>query len=84
MTAEDFLRSLNELVDRKPFKAFVLEMNDGTQIEIGRSGSLAYRGNGASGFARGGSFVNVNSVNVKQIVDAPASVSGCQQTANDR
>jgi hypothetical protein len=73
MNADAFSRTLSELVDRRPFKAFALEMDDGTRIEIDNPRSLAYRDDEATGFARGGGHINIKANNVKKIVDETAA-----------
>ncbi len=71
MIAEDFFKILTEFNDRNPFKPFVVEMNDGTLIEIDRPNSLAFRGGGAAGLARGNRYIDFKSVDVRRIVEAP-------------
>lgn len=73
MTAEDFSRTLKELMHRDPFQSFVVELFDGRQIEIDRPKSLAFRGGLAAGFARGRRPVRIDSDDVKQIVHAPTT-----------
>lgn len=78
MSAEEFYRSIVDRLDRKPFRTFVVELNDGRKYEIDRR-SLAIRGGFAGGFARGNQIIRLDCENVKQIFDVPVSTTASQE-----
>ncbi len=79
MTAVDFYETIVERSNRKPFRPYIVELIDGSQIEIDRPRALAIRGGVAAGFARGRKIVRLDSYNVKQIYDAPVETSASQE-----
>ncbi len=75
MTADDFYRTMIEKLDRKPFQPFAVELNDGRRVEIDRPKSVSIRGGVAACSTRESIYVRVESNDVKQIIDIPASLS---------
>lgn len=71
MTADDFYRTMIELLHRRPFLTFTVELSNGNRIEIDRP-SVAIRGGVAAFIARGGRPIPLDAEDVKQIIDAPA------------
>ena len=51
MSPEEFVNTLSDLLERKPFQRFTVELHNGKRLEFDRP-TLAYRGGSASGFAR--------------------------------
>jgi len=70
VTAQDFFETIVGMLDREPFRPFVVELQDGGRVEIDRPDSLAIRGGLAGGFARDGGIVRLDCVDVKRVVEA--------------
>jgi hypothetical protein len=70
MTANEFYDVITGMLHREPFRAFVVELQDGSRVEFDRPRSLAIRGGAAGGFARGGGYVRLDCENVRQVVEA--------------
>jgi hypothetical protein len=73
MTANDFYDVITGMLDREPFRDFIVELQDGSRFEFDRPDSLAIRGGFAGGFAQGGRIVRLDCENVRQIVEADAN-----------
>jgi hypothetical protein len=75
MVATEFYDAILEMLDREPFRAFIVEFQDGSRVEFDRSDSLAIRGGLAGGFAQDGSIVRLDCENVRRIVVAEANTA---------
>jgi hypothetical protein len=75
MTAKDFFDVIITMMNRKPFRGFIVELQDGSRIEIDRPRSLAVRGGFAVGFASGGTYVRFDCENVRQVVEVETNSS---------
>ncbi len=75
MTANDFHDVIISMLHREPFRSFIVELQDGSRIEFDRPRSIAIRGGGAMGFARGGNYVRLDCENVRQVVEAEAQTN---------
>lgn len=79
MTADDFYRTMIEKLDREPFQPFVVEMNDGSRVQIDEADSVAIRGGLAICTTKEALFVRVDNADVRQIVDVPADQNAAQR-----
>lgn len=77
MTTDEFDRTISDLLDRQPFQTFIVELNDGDQVEIERPNQVATRSGSALYFTPR-KYVRFECANVKRIVDAPESVRASQ------
>jgi hypothetical protein len=73
MTAKDFYDVITGMLDREPFRGFVVELQDGSRFEFDRPESLAIRGGFAGGFTQDGRIVRLDCENVRQVVEAEAN-----------
>jgi hypothetical protein len=78
MIAETFYSTMIEKLRRQPFRPFAVELNDGRRVEIDRPGTVSIRGGVAACSTRDCIYVRVDCEDVKQISDAPASLSAAQ------
>lgn len=77
MTTTTFEKQMQALLQRKPFRPFIIELNDGEQWVVGQPEALMYQ-NGGTGiyFRLDGSFDFVDCENVKQLLELiPASTN---------
>jgi hypothetical protein len=70
MIGKDFYDAIVGMLDREPFRPFVVELLDGSRVEFDRPRSIAIRGGAAMGFARGKRYVTLDCENVRRVVDA--------------
>lgn len=75
MTAENFDRLLDELVSRKPYQMFTVELNGGRRFEVDHPRALVVRDGVAVFLAPGGIPVWFDHDSVNQIIGAPANTS---------
>jgi len=73
MTEQHFEQTLDELLSRKPFRVFTIEMHGGRQIEIDHAGVTALRVGVAVFLSPGGAPIYFDHDSVNQIYDVPAS-----------
>jgi hypothetical protein len=70
MTSVNFEQKLRALLQRQPFRPFVIELNDGEQWVVGQREALMYQHGGTAIYFRlDGSFDFVDSENVKQLLE---------------
>jgi len=74
MSPETLDRTLDGLMQRKPFRPFSVELLNGRRFEVDRPHSVAYRNGVAACMAKGKIFVNFDHADIKQIDDSPAEV----------
>ena len=85
MTANEFSRSLRELLEREPFQKFTLELRDGRRLEFNKP-SLQVGGKTAMGADRDGQLVTFDAADVNQIVVHPlhpVPLQGCKAMSDD-
>jgi hypothetical protein len=75
VTATDFYDAIIGMLDREPFRGFVVEMQDGSRFVFDRPRSLAVRGGFAVGFASGGNYVRFDCENVRQVMEVESKSS---------
>jgi hypothetical protein len=78
MNAEDFYDAIIGMLHREPFRPFVVEFEDDNRAEFDRPRSIAIRGGGAMGFARGTRYVRLDCENVRRVFDAEANSTGSE------
>jgi hypothetical protein len=72
MTADNFENTLEELLTRKPFRAFTIELNTGRRFEIDHPRATVIRQGVAVFVAPGPVPIRIDHDSVSQIIDAPA------------
>jgi hypothetical protein len=75
MTAENFDQVLNELMERRPFQIFTVELHGGRRFEIDHPRATVVRDGVALFIAPGRKFVWFDHDNVNQIIAAPANTT---------
>lgn len=75
MTAENFDRLLQALVQRQPFQVFTVELHGGKRFEVDRSRALVVRDGVAVFLAPGGVPIWFDHDSVNQIIGAPSNTS---------
>jgi len=77
MKRVDFERALRSRLDRKPFEPFIIELEDGSRLEVRQKQDLSfYVGDSATYLRPDGSFDFVDRDNVLRILDlSPATPS---------
>jgi hypothetical protein len=69
MTAENFYQAMIERLRRKPFRAFVVEVNDGQRVEIDRPNTVSIRAGTVACSTRDCFYVRLDCQDVVQFVD---------------
>lgn len=69
MTDENFKRSLEAFIRRRPFKAFAIELASGDRFTVDHPEGLAHRGTVAVYIDRGGNYTLFDSTGVTQLTD---------------
>ena len=72
MDANEFDRAISDRIERVPFQPFVIELVDGTRLDIDRRFTIGIRDGKASCFVRGRLVPRIKWDQVKQVVDVPA------------
>ncbi len=74
MSSDNFALLLNALIERKPFRAFTIELFGGHRYEIDHSDALIVQDGIAGFFAPGSLRILFDHESVNQIFDAPAQL----------
>jgi hypothetical protein len=75
MTSEHFDQVLNNLLERRPFRVFTVELHGGERFEIDHQHATVVRDGVAVFIARGGSFVWFDHNSVSKIIDASSETA---------
>ena len=75
MTAENFDAILNDLLDRRPFQIFTVELHGGKRFEIDHPKATVFRQGLAVFVAPGPVLIHFDHESVSQIIEAPANAS---------
>jgi hypothetical protein len=71
MTDDNFERSLQAFVRRRPFKSFTVELASGDRFTVDHPEALARRGPVAVYIDKGGNYTLFDSTLVTQLTDSP-------------
>ena len=69
MKREDFANAVNALWHRRPFRPFVIELDDGERLVVGEPKALAHYAGTATFVRPDGQFVFVDPEDVKQLLE---------------
>ncbi len=72
MTADEFDQAIVDRLERQPFRAFIIELQNGNKLEINRPFSVAIRDGVATCFSGGKIHLHIPSEQVKNVVDSPS------------
>ena len=75
MTPENLDRILGNLLDRRPFRVFTIELHGGERFEIDHPRATVVRDGLALFIAPGGTFVRFDHDSVNQIIDASSETA---------
>jgi hypothetical protein len=73
MTEQHFEQTFEELLTRKPFRPFTIELHGGRRFEIDHPGATALRAGVAVFVSPGGAPIYFDHDSVNQIFDVPAN-----------
>jgi hypothetical protein len=69
MKREDFEKAVNALWHRRPFRPFVIELDDGERLVVGEPEALGHYVGSATFFRPNGEFVFVEPEDVKRLLE---------------
>ena len=75
MTSENFDQILANLLERRPFRMFTIELHGGERFEIDHPRATVVRDGLALFLAPGGTFVRFDYDSVNQIIDASSETA---------
>ncbi len=73
MTAAEFNRAIMDRIERVPFQPFIIELLNGTRLEIDRRFTVGIRDGIAGAFVHGRLVPDVRWDEVRQVVDIPVN-----------